>query len=412
MLNKVARTYYQQPRFPDYPYSEWEARIAKAQELMAKNGADCLVVWERENNRYFFGFQTIHWFLKSLQPAVGIIPVDGEPILVVPALFHGNAEGLCWIKDLRIQLNPHQPKSQRELPIEIAEVLKEIGCGSKRIALEMGPLGCTWIPRPLNDIEAFKAALPDAKFVDGDKIIWGCRMIKSALEIDRIGKSINAVAAVQAAIAEGYRPGMSEIDLMKVINHARADQEGMGLGDDAVSLAHYSACPDGASIIDLMALEGAQTSKDYAIQFDGFCPYKGYVPDSCRIFQTSPVTDSIRKYYDVLFEAEDRAEALLRPGVTAKEVNDGMYQIVIDAGYQPLDMGGHGTGLTTHEPPSIDAWNEQVIEEGMVLSIEPWFSIKNGGIFGIQDTYVVTKTGCYKINGLRRDIIQVSHPFC
>ena len=91
------------------------------------------------------------------------------------------------MNDLRIQLNPHQPKSQRELPIEIAEVIKEIGCGSKRIALEMGPLGCTWIPRPLNDIEAFKAALPDAKFVDGDKIIWGCRMIKSALEIDRIG---------------------------------------------------------------------------------------------------------------------------------------------------------------------------------------------------------------------------------
>ena len=75
----------------------------------------------------------------------------------------------------------------------------------------MGPLGCTWIPRPLNDIEAFKAALPDAKFVDGDKIIWGCRMIKSALEIDRIGKSINAIAAVEAAIAEGYREAMTQL---------------------------------------------------------------------------------------------------------------------------------------------------------------------------------------------------------
>ena len=66
-----------------------------------------------------------------------------------------------------------------------------------------------------------------------------------------------------------------------------------------------------------MALEGAQTSKEFAIQFDGFCPYKGYVPDSCRIFQTGPITDSIRKYHNLLFEAEDRAVELLKPGVTA-----------------------------------------------------------------------------------------------
>jgi Xaa-Pro dipeptidase len=204
---------------------------------------------------------------------------------------------------------------------------------------------------------------------------------------------------------------MTEVDLMKVINHARAEQEGMGLGDDAVSFAHFSACRDRASIIDLMALEGAQTSKDYAIQFDGICPYKGYLPDSARIFQTGPMTDSIRKVYGVIFEAEDRAEAVLKPGIRANEIYEAMYKVVRDAGYEGMDMGGHGTGLTTHEPPSIDAWNEQLIEEGMVLSIEPWCMTEDT-IFGIQDTYVVTKTGYYKIEGLRRDIIQVSHPFC
>jgi Xaa-Pro dipeptidase len=182
------------------------------------------------------------------------------------------------------------------------------------------------------------------------------------------------------------------------------------LGDDAVCYAHYIACRDRASIIDLMALEGALTTTDCAIQFDGTCPYKGYVPDSARMFQTGPVTDSIRKLYEVLFEAEDRATAVLKPGVRANEVYEAMYKAVREAGYEPMDMGGHGTGLTTHEPPSIDAWNEQLVEEGMVFSIEPWFAIGNGGIFGIQDTHVVTKNGCYKIEGLSRDIIQVAHP--
>lgn len=93
-------------------------------------------------------------------------------------------------------------------------------------------------------------------------------MKKSPLEIDRIRKSVNAVAAVEAAIAEGYRPGMTEVNLMRVINHARVEQEGMGLGDDTVSLAHFSARRDRASIIDLMALEGVPITKDYAIQFE------------------------------------------------------------------------------------------------------------------------------------------------
>jgi Xaa-Pro aminopeptidase len=55
------------------------------------------------------------------------------------------------------------------------------------------------------------------------------------------------------------------------------------------------------------------------------------------------------------------------------------------------------------------------IQEGMVLSIEPWsyLSLKmQGGLgkFGVQDQFVITKEGCTKIGGLRRDIVQVSHP--
>jgi Xaa-Pro dipeptidase len=78
-------------------------------------------------------------------------------------------------------------------------------------------------------------------------------------------------------------------------------------------------------------------------------------------------------------------------------------------------MGGHGTGLDIHEPPSIDAWNEMEIQEGMVLSIEPWvyesLKVEGGtGKYGIQNQFEVTRDGCRKINGLRRDIIQVSHP--
>ena len=412
MIKKVERVFYDKPRFPDHPYAEGQTRIKKAKELMAKHGVDCLVLWEREDIRYFFGFQTIHWYMKSIQPAVGIIPLEGEPILVVAELFRGNAEGLTWLNDIRIVPDPHQPKVQRELPADVGKVIKEIGYGNKRIALEMGPLGCVFIPRPQNDIEAFKESLPDAKLVDGDKVIWGCRMIKSALEVDRIQKSVDATIAVELAIVQGYRPGMSEVDLMRVINRARAEQDGLGWGDDGYVWAHYVCSAAKAPFADIGALEGAPITIDHDIQYDGSCFYKGYGPDNARIWQVGPITPEIRRAYDTIFVAEDAAADMLKAGVKANEVNETMYRIVREAGYKEFDMGGHGTGMDTHEPPSIDAWNEQLIEEGMVLSIEPWLITEGGGVFGIQDQFVVTDKGCIKIDGLDRNIIQVYHPIC
>jgi len=409
MLVKGSRTYSEKPRYPDFPYSEWKDRITRVQTSMAQNDVDCLVLWENENIRYFFGFQTIHWFMKSIQPAVAVIPVSGEPILIVADLFMGNAEGLCWVEDIRVQEKPHQPKSQRELPVEVAGIIKEIGCGDKNIGLEMGQLGCMYIPRPLNDINTFMESLPDANIVDGDAVIWDCRTIKSSLEIERITKSIAGITAVELAIVEEYRPGMHEIDLLKIINTARSRQDGNYLGHDAIAWSELICDSRKRRFSDIMALENAVIAKGDTILFDGVFYYKGYTPDSARMWQTGKVTKEAEKYYETIFKAEDNVERMLKPGVKAKDVYNALYEPVLSAGFGASDMGGHGTGLDCHEPPSIDAWNEMTIQENMTLSIEPWMILQNEESFGIQDTFLVTDTGCVKIEGLRREIIQVSH---
>ena len=416
ILKRAMRQYFSSPRFPDFPYSEWKARVARAQTRMVENGVDCLVLWQKENLRYFFGFMTIHWYLKSLQPAVGIIPAKGEPILIVPELFQGNTEGLCWMTDFWTQANTQRPEAQRELPKGVAEVIKEIGCGNKRIGLEMGPLGCLWIPRPLNDIDTFRKALPEASFVDGDQVIWGCRMIKSPIEIDRIATSIQKITAVELAIVEGYRPGMTEVDLMGVINRARAEQGGNRTGDDAIAAEHLICSSEKWPFADIKALEGAMITRDDAIQFVSSFYHMGYTPDSTRRWVVGPVTREVERRYELLWAGQDKVEAMLKPGVRAKEVYEAMYQPITSlpsppAGFAHSGHGGHGVGLDLHEPPSIDAWNEIVIEEEMVLSVEPWLNQVKGSFFGLGDTFVVTDKGCTKIEGLSRRIIQVAHPW-
>jgi Xaa-Pro aminopeptidase len=70
-----------------------------------------------------------------------------------------------------------------------------------------------YIPRPVNDIQAFMSELPEASFVAGDKIIWSCRQIKSALEIERMEQAGAINRQALTAVVHGYRPGMTEWDV-------------------------------------------------------------------------------------------------------------------------------------------------------------------------------------------------------
>lgn len=406
--------FFPKPNFPDVPFDEFRARIARAQKLMAQHGVDCLLLWSRQNIRYFFGYQTTHWNMVSIQPGVGVIPITGEPRLIVPDFFIGTAEQLCWIRNIVQQEHPHQPKAIRDLPADVGRMVAEMGYGKGRIGLEMGPLGCTWIPRPLNDIDALRASLPEAKMVEGDKVIWGCRMIKSPLEVERISKAVDGHRAVQHALVEEYRPGMSEVDLAKIAYTAAAQLGYANLGDSIGLFGSFRAALSKEPMADIGVHEGALVEPNDYIFYSMCFQHKGYQPDSSRMFQLSSPNAEQRRMYELIWKAQDAAAAVLKPGVKTKDVYHAMYAPIIAAGLPPLVMGGHGTGLDTHEPPSIDASGEVEIQEGMVLSIEPWsyLSLKiDGGLgkFGIQDTFAVTANGCKKIAALDRNIIHVKH---
>jgi Xaa-Pro aminopeptidase len=406
--------FFPQPEYPDVPYAEYRARISRAQELMSKHGVDCLLLWSRQNVRYFFGYQSTHWNITSIQPGVGIIPVEGEPRLIVPDFFIGTAEQQCWIRNIVQQEDPHQPREIRELPANVGRMVADMGYGRGRVGLEMGELGCTWIPRPLNDIRTLEASLPNAKMVDGDKVIWGCRMIKSPLEVERIARAVDGHRAVQRALVDGYRPGMTEMDLAKIAYTAAA-QLGYGFIGDSIGLwGSFRAALNKEPMGDIGVHEGAVVGRDDYIFYCMCFQHKGYQPDSSRILQLSEPRPEQRRLYETIWKGEDAAAAIIKPGVKAKDVFNAMYAPIAAEGLPVLDMGGHGTGLDTHEPPSIDASNDFELQEGMVLSIEPWsyLSLKiDGGLgkVGIQDQFVVTADGCKKIAALDRNIIHVAH---
>lgn len=94
-----------------------------------------------------------------------------------------------------------------------------------------------------------------------------------------------------------------------------------------------------------------------------------------------------------LKKAEQEAINKIKPGVKISDIDKTARQIISDAGYGEYfpHRLGHGLGLEAHEYQDISETNDNVLEEGMVITIEPGIYVP--GIVGvrIEDDILVTK---------------------
>jgi Xaa-Pro aminopeptidase len=402
--------YGPEPHLPDVPFGEWKARIERAKHLMRKQDVDLLMLWSRQNCRYFAGYTSIHWMVPSIQPMVALLPVDGEPVVIVPEFFRWSVEAQCWIRDIRGQVDGHQTNAERELPREVAEVVKEMGYGKANIALEKGELGNMWIPRPLNDIELLIKSLPDARFVDGDRVIWGCRMIKSDLEVDRLTKAAAIHRQAFQTIIDEYRPGMTENDIGRIFMKAAAEN-----GADWAISGHIACGDMKEGVLDTGShFEGVVFGKGDYMSIDTPLRYKGYWADMGRFIYVGPTPQDYKEGTEVVWRAFDAAVEKAKPGVPVKEVYNTIIQIEQEAGLLPIEVGGHGIGLDIHEPPAVTATEETLLEPGMCLEIEPC-AIKGGfkrhgytGLYQYENLVLITERGSTPVMGLPRRHLEVA----
>ena len=153
-----------------------------------------------------------------------IVAIDKDPVMIVPNFFQGVVEGFTFIEDIRIQHDPHVTENLRGMPKEVANVVKEvIGSGKARLGIEGGVKGGMTIPRPVNDIDAFRAALPDVEFVYAADQIWNVRMIKSLLEVEALSKACEAVVRSYHDLQANFEWGWTEKDVGLFIRHQLLD---------------------------------------------------------------------------------------------------------------------------------------------------------------------------------------------
>ncbi len=410
MLIQQPQRVWKSPLYADFPRSEYEGRLRRARNYMAEQKIDMLVLWDPVNIRYFTGFQSLHWSAMSIQPAVVLLPLERDPVIVVPDFFSQVAEGYTYIQDIRLLPKPHVTNNIRQIPADVADAVKDLGCGRARIGIEAGWQGGMAIPRPVNDIDAFRSALGGATFVEAADLIWKCRMIKSASEVEALRKACQAVVRAYGELVAQFELGMSERDVGRLIRHAILDFAEDCMPPIATASSRRVVMPDTPSFYDEVTLTVGDR-----IVFEPLPTYKGYYGSCCRCFQIGPLPDAALRKAEAVDRAQAAAIAAIKPGLQTRAIMDVIAESLRADGIEPtIEMAGHGAGLSPHEPPMISEEEEAVFEEGMVMAVEVWVVDWKGDfakmtsvvpeVFGNEDYVVVTRDGCDQLADFRKDI--------
>jgi Xaa-Pro dipeptidase len=331
---------------------------------------------------YFTG---IRWGNSERLTAV-VIPKVGNPYIVTPAFEEDRtreqlAGGPVEHTDVAIWQEDESPFER------VATGLKERGIVSGRIGIEE--------TSKFVFADSIAGAAPALKLVSASPIVAGCRMIKTAHELDLMRTASQATLKCYEAVFKALKPGMTQNDVSRLIG---AGYGRLGFpGFASIQVGEYTALPHG-SITPQTIREGT------IIMIDDGCTVEGYQSDITRTFVLGNATDKMKKVFDIVHQAQTAALKAARPGVPLESIDAAGRKVVVDNGYGPgfkyfTHRLGHGMGMDGHEWPylvknNMFGWDRALtMQAGMVFSDEPGIYIK--GEFGVrlEDDMYVTENG-------------------
>ncbi|MGE4249613.1 MAG: M24 family metallopeptidase [Parvibaculaceae bacterium] len=361
--------------------AEFERRMARAQTIMDRHGFDALLVTSPPNVRYFTGFDTQFWESPT-RPWFVVVPRDRDPIAVIPEI-GGPEMALTWVRDIRTWPAPVPEDDGLSL---LAATISGLSRKFGRIGAELGREMA--LRMPVVEFLRLRDGLSSA-IDDGAPCLWEIRMVKTPAEIDHIHHICQIASAAYEALPGRIAIGESAREVARKLRIDIARR-----GADATPFLPAIAGPGGVAQIvcgphDRKIAEGDILFIDTGSTFDG------YFCDFDRNYAVGKVADAAHRVHEALWLATEAGMAAAVPGARTDDVFRAMARIIEDAGAIGNNVGrlGHGLGLQLTEPPSHRPGDGTVIEENMVLTIEPGMEYAPGKMIVHEENIAVTKDG-------------------
>jgi Xaa-Pro aminopeptidase len=215
------------------------------------------------------------------------------------------------------------------------------------------------------------------------------RAVKSKEEIDLIKRAASISDKAFSIIISEIEFGMKERDIANRLDFILRD-----IGADKVSFDTIIASGIMSSMPHATASEKVVDYGDM-IKMDFGSVVDGYHSDMTRMVVVGKPTNKQKNIFDIVLEAQVKALNAVRPGVKCKDLDKVARDIITERGYGKYFLHGlgHGVGLNIHELPILTKNSEEILKEGMIITIEPGIYIPDFGGVRIEDLVLVTNDG-------------------
>jgi Xaa-Pro aminopeptidase len=363
---------------------DYAARRQRAAQAGQEAGLAGLLVTPGPDLMYLTGYAPV---AITERITMLVIPVDGEPSMIVPRLERPDAENAAGASTLRLV-----DWSDGSDPYEAtAKLLATTG----RYAVS----DSAWAMHLLG----LQGQLPRSSYVSMTSDLPMLRAIKDDAEIERLASAAAAADQAYEEIVEVRFAGRSETEvggdlaeLLRRFGHSQVDFTVVGSGPNGANPHH--------EIGDRVIEDGDMVVLD----FGGL--KHGYGSDTTRTVHVGEPTQEERDVHEIVRLAQQAGFEAVKPGIECQEVDRVPRAAISEAGYGEyfIHRTGHGIGITTHEPPYMVEGETHLVQPGMCFSIEPGIYLPNRFGVRIEDIVTVTAEGGRRLNQTPHEMRVVS----
>jgi Xaa-Pro aminopeptidase len=338
-------------------------RLTKLREALTTEGLDAILITQPENRRYLSGFTG----------SAGVLLISQEQAVL--------ATDFRYYEQVDKQApNFRLAKITDKFKTLLPELVHEVG--AKRVGFESAHL-------TVDQYKEWEEVAEDFKLVPAKELVEGIRAVKDENELSKIK---NAIALADQAIAHivGFiEPGMTEKEVAWELEVFMRTHGAEKLAFDLIVGSGPNGAMPHATVSERVIQAGEPIVMDLGARIDG------YNSDLTRTVCAGRPDDKFKEIYDIVLEAQLTAEQSIRPGMTGKQADSIARKVIEEAGHgEHYGHGlGHGVGLAVHEKPGVGRLSEDVLEPGMVFTVEPGIYLPGWGGVRIEDIVVMREDG-------------------
>ena len=383
----------------------------RAKQVMRKAGVDAVLATSPANVFYVSDYFSTGMQLGCGTQGYAFLPLDAEPALMAPlAEADLVAESGTWIKDIHwwgcLNVNSSKNPEASEITQRIIDAsqaqAEQTPCDAMVIAVTNRGMAKKTIAVDSDGVsplryETIKRNLPDAKIVDGTRLLEEIRAVKTPEEVELIQKATEVTEKSMEDALEIAQADIMELDMSQMFSYS-VSEDGGRVTQDHIGFGERSAYPNPIPTTHRLA-------KGDLIKMNLGSTWGHYHGNVARTAALGKATPEMEKRLKTVIDAQEAAFDAAKPGAAFGEVYASIQKELENGGVKRCNINlGHCIGVECNERPWIGPGDKRVVEEGMVLNIDvPYLDLGWGGI-QLEDTVHVTKKGLRLLTNTERTL--------